>query len=388
MLVKMWLEDGRGGAREEAAGSAVAQAGSRAAVGAGGGAHHAHSRSERRAPVSRAVLRERFRAYSRCGAACGAVLEYSSRCRACVRGPTVRVGTRGRGHAAGEEVSANRGINRLAVIALMTMLFASVSAVAALSTGNNVRTFSSLPACSQLRVPQPAMHMDGGHDGLDNWFDPTGQGERSAEYRAQQRALRMSSPQNKLPFDSDRLARGLARGLARRNAAAFDSGRLARGLARGLARRHAAAARAAADDGDGSWVVIFNAGLPNEGVFTTQNQGAAPTVLAFECMPDAERFGQLLLEQGFSDPSTPLFWSADRLTSFCRSSGFDVSMVARGMLPTPPSNTIERNDPAPHMPYPGGGAARSRDDYLSYRMWLEDLFHIPNDCDDDDCIIR
>ena len=67
----------------------------------------------------------------------------------------------------------------------------------------------------------------------------------------------------------------------------------------------------------------------------------------------------------------------------------------RGVQPPPPKNhfldepsgdaamrmrdgRMLRHDPAPSH----------GDAHTGYRMWLEDLLHLPDDCGDDDCILR
>ena len=138
---------------------------------------------------------------------------------------------------------------------------------------------------------------------------------------------------------------------------------------------------------EAAWVMIFNMGKPNEGVYIHE-----ASVLAFECTDDANHYAQLLLEKGF-DLAVPLLWSADQLTTFCHTAGFQVSVVPHGTLPMPPSNHYE---PMNEFDQLGGTghqgesafeSAQRRDAYTANKMWLEELFYQP-DCDDDDCVLR
>ena len=62
---------------------------------------------------------------------------------------------------------------------------------------------------------------------------------------------------------------------------------------------------------DAAWVLIFNLGQQDEGVYTLQGRHAQPSayVLAFEHSDDAERFAELLSADEF-DLATPLRWDA------------------------------------------------------------------------------
>merc|ERR1712083_42317 len=138
------------------------------------------------------------------------------------------------------------------------------------------------------------------------------------------------------------------------------------------------------------WVLVFNAGQHDEGVYThTQEDQGVSSVVAFDCTEDALAFNEVLLTKGF-DAAKPLLWGADRLMRFCRSAGLEVTVVPRGNLPATPH---ERQDQPhfggdPERMYPGDGTGR-RDQYFEYRNWLEALFPLrPENCSDDDCIIR
>merc|ERR1712110_583064 len=87
---------------------------------------------------------------------------------------------------------------------------------------------------------------------------------------------------------------------------------------------------------EAAWVLIFNVGQRDEGVYTQTQHNQGTSVLAFECTDDAHRFAQFLLSKDYY-LATPIYWSAGRLTTFCRTAGFDVSMLTRGTVPMPPS---------------------------------------------------
>jgi len=90
---------------------------------------------------------------------------------------------------------------------------------------------------------------------------------------------------------------------------------------------------------DSAWVLIFNAGQEDEGVYTLQGraQRAAGYVLGFERDDDADRFATLLQAEGF-DLATPRLWDADRLATFCDAGEFELSLVPQSALIVPPAN--------------------------------------------------
>ena len=140
--------------------------------------------------------------------------------------------------------------------------------------------------------------------------------------------------------------------------------------------------RSSLADSSAPLVLLFDAGEPNEGVYTQTQPDGSTTILTFECPDDADRFSNLLTTKGF-EMATPQPWPRDRMTSFCRTSGFGVSVVPRGsdvreFLPA------QRND--------NYGQARPErdsrpDQYNMHRMWLDKLMNIEPDCGNDDCII-
>ena len=86
-----------------------------------------------------------------------------------------------------------------------------------------------------------------------------------------------------------------------------------------------------------AWVLIFNLGKSNEGVYTLQGRGSTNAyVLAFESMYDADRFSQLLQAENFDLP-TPLRWNTPQLSDFCTAGEFEVSLVPQ--VRHPPSAT-------------------------------------------------
>lgn len=138
-----------------------------------------------------------------------------------------------------------------------------------------------------------------------------------------------------------------------------------------------------------AWVLVFNAGQHDEGVYTQAQQGKPASILAFECTHDADHFVKLLQAKGFGDAS-PMRWDADQLTRFTQESGLEVTIMSRGNLPTPPE-TFNRPRPGPggdpERKYPGDGTKRP-DAYTAYRRRLEALFpRKPDNCRDDDCTL-
>ena len=82
----------------------------------------------------------------------------------------------------------------------------------------------------------------------------------------------------------------------------------------------------------GSWVLIFNAGQDDEGLYTLQGSEASGAqhegtyVLAFEQLEEASRFAMLLQAQGFDMP-TATEWPAEQLSDFCASTDFGLGFV-------------------------------------------------------------
>lgn len=104
-----------------------------------------------------------------------------------------------------------------------------------------------------------------------------------------------------------------------------------------------------------AYVLIFNPGRHNEGVYTLQGPssramtGPSTYVLAFEHTNDADRFARQLQAQGF-DAATPLRWRAYELAAFCEGDGYQVSLVPAGtMIEPPPKFETPRNSASPHM---------------------------------------
>ena len=77
-----------------------------------------------------------------------------------------------------------------------------------------------------------------------------------------------------------------------------------------------------------AYVLIFNLGKQNEGVYTLLGQAAkaAPYVLTFERIEDAERFAEQLSAEGF-DQAQAIKWRTDDLSRFCTNGSFEVSLV-------------------------------------------------------------
>lgn len=87
-----------------------------------------------------------------------------------------------------------------------------------------------------------------------------------------------------------------------------------------------------------AFVLIFNHGQPDEGVYTLQGR-QTPTsyVLTFEHADEAARFAELLQAEGF-DLAKPVPWYRERVSEFCESTGFELGFVPVGTLITPPEH--------------------------------------------------
>jgi hypothetical protein len=120
-----------------------------------------------------------------------------------------------------------------------------------------------------------------------------------------------------------------------------------------------------------AWVLIFNVGRRNEGVYTLQGQ-ATPNVLAFERMDDAARFARQLQDEQFDLP-TPIKWRTTQLSTFCAQGDYQVSLVPMGALITPPAKN--EFDMEAFGELEAANAADGLDDELtSQRLAFERLF--------------
>jgi hypothetical protein len=104
-----------------------------------------------------------------------------------------------------------------------------------------------------------------------------------------------------------------------------------------------------------AYVVMFNAGRSNEGVYTLEKQvgGSVAQLLTFENTEDAGHFVQQLRREGFnvvgSQGSVSLdarafMWDARKIAQFCQSSYFEVALVPSGEKLSPPQKN--EYDPA------------------------------------------
>ena len=112
---------------------------------------------------------------------------------------------------------------------------------------------------------------------------------------------------------------------------------------------------------DSAWVLIFNVGRHDEGVYTLQGRASCPTayVLAFERTDDAERFAQQLSSEGF-DLAKPLQWDVAQISAFCSAGEFEISLVpVRGATRHHFKRPSLLSPAARDMPagLPGGGRA-------------------------------
>lgn len=143
-----------------------------------------------------------------------------------------------------------------------------------------------------------------------------------------------------------------------------------------------------------AYVLIFNAGQQDEGVYTLQARvsQARANVLAFELDDDARRFAQLLCADGFvrrrpslactctclpmevaslvacahdawsiccrsQDLATSTTWEAGTLDKFCTTGSFEVSLVPKGTLIMPPTKNEYDKDAFDRLHGPPADAA-------------------------------
>jgi len=104
-----------------------------------------------------------------------------------------------------------------------------------------------------------------------------------------------------------------------------------------------------------AYVVVFNRGTPNEGVYTLETQvgGLKGQLLSFENSIDARRFAQMLRREDFkvvggessvSLEAQPFMWDTRRIEQFCQGGDFEVALVPSGGTVTPPEKNLY--DPA------------------------------------------
>lgn len=128
-----------------------------------------------------------------------------------------------------------------------------------------------------------------------------------------------------------------------------------------------------------AYVLIFNAGQHDEGVYTLQAQQSQVSayVLAFESTDDADRFASLLQAESFDLP-TPQSWDRSQLSSFCDAGQFEVSLVPQGGLITPPTKNeydVDAFDRASGVVADGLDAYAGFDAYASQRSVFERLYN-------------
>ena len=116
-----------------------------------------------------------------------------------------------------------------------------------------------------------------------------------------------------------------------------------------------------------AWVLIFDAGTPEEGVYTIEDDNTT-SILAFRQFEDAYTFAKLLTKDGYA-MATPMRWTADGLAYFCEAGGYKIIVVPYGHMLTPPPKQIPN------------------DDISDIRERLENIYpQIPENCTDDDCV--
>merc|ERR1719420_1212632 len=88
------------------------------------------------------------------------------------------------------------------------------------------------------------------------------------------------------------------------------------------------------------YVVLFNAGTENEGVYTLQSQDdpARTHLLTFEYPEDADRFATMLGGQGFGMVGKPFQWDAVKTREYCNACEYAVTLVPKNTQFAPPQN--------------------------------------------------
>ena len=106
------------------------------------------------------------------------------------------------------------------------------------------------------------------------------------------------------------------------------------------------------------WVLIFNAGTHEEGMYTLQGRKTSPEcsgtfALAFEGRDGASRFAMLLQAQGFGMP-TAVAWDAAEFIDFCASADFGIGFVRTDARLFPPQVLEGGMEPYPSQTIPNG----------------------------------
>merc|ERR1719482_268375 len=94
------------------------------------------------------------------------------------------------------------------------------------------------------------------------------------------------------------------------------------------------------------YVVIFNKGTEDEGVYTLQSQvdPRKQHLLTFENSGDADRFANLLQGQGLDQLGKPLMWESAKIVEYCEACQYAVTLVPVGTIFTPPQKNEMDND--------------------------------------------
>jgi len=127
------------------------------------------------------------------------------------------------------------------------------------------------------------------------------------------------------------------------------------------------------------WVLIFNKGREDEGMYTLQGRetpekGSGTFVMAFERQEEASRFSMLLQAQGFGMP-TATSWASEELSDFCASADFGLGFVPTGALVFPPEdNYFDADAFAQHKLKEGGLPHQTLDQYPGTRSEAEDAW--------------
>jgi hypothetical protein len=90
------------------------------------------------------------------------------------------------------------------------------------------------------------------------------------------------------------------------------------------------------------WILLYNAGSDNEGIYT-RYEGGINKIVGFKSEDDAVRYAGLLEAQDFPAPMVEAIDEFE-VQEFCRGAGLDLIVVGDTELLMPPEQNIELTD--------------------------------------------
>jgi len=92
------------------------------------------------------------------------------------------------------------------------------------------------------------------------------------------------------------------------------------------------------------YVLLFNPGTENEGIYTLKMQeDERNVVLMFESEEDATRYGLLLEAQDFLSPNVEAI-DSEEVEEFCEEAQYECVLVPEGTLAIPPETNLDETD--------------------------------------------